>query len=289
VTLRGTTVLVTGSTEGIGRAAASELARMGASVIVTGRSADKARTVVETIRTRTGNSEVTAVTADLSVQSGVRYLAAEAKSRFGHLDVLINNAGAYHVTRRLTRDGIEYTFALNHLAPFLLTGLLYDLLQESRAARVITVSSMAHWSGRIDLTDLNGSRRYSGARAYSQTRLANVLFSAELARRASASGTSLTSNAVSPGAVRTSFLGKRSSRGFAPLERVTGPFLRTPERGGEELVFLAASPASPGSPGRRAGIFADCRPARSARRARRPDLAARLWEASEELTGTRWP
>jgi retinol dehydrogenase-14 len=193
----GRIVLITGATGGIGKATAVGLAAMGARVLITGRDLGRTEDAVREIRTTGG--EVEGFVADLSSQSEVRRLADEVLQRHPRIDVLINNVGGYWNTRHVTADGLEHTFALNHLAPFLLTQLLLESLEQG--ARVITVSSNAQAMGRIDFDDLQGERSYSGARAYNQSKLANVLFTYELARRTP----SITANAVHPGLVSTGF------------------------------------------------------------------------------------
>jgi NAD(P)-dependent dehydrogenase (short-subunit alcohol dehydrogenase family) len=198
----GRTVLVTGGTAGIGRATALGLARMGAHLAICGRDRESTEGAAGEIRAA-GGGQVEVFVADLSSQSQVRRLADEVLQRLSRIDVLVNNVGGYWNTRHVTADGLERTFALNHLAPFLLTNLLWDRLSNSAPARVVTVASNAHAQGRIDFDDLQGERSYSGARAYSQSKLANVLFTYELARRLPA--TSVTANALHPGLTRTSF------------------------------------------------------------------------------------
>ena len=200
--MAGRTVLVTGGTSGIGRATALGLATMGAHVAITGRDRVRTEDAAREIRAA-GGGQVDVFVADLSSQSEVRRLADEVLHRLSRIDVLVNNVGGYWNTRHVTADGLERTFALNHLAPFLLTNLLLDRLKQSAPARVVTVSSNAQATGRIDFDDLQGEQSYSGARAYSQSKLANVLFTYELARRLK--GTSVTANALHPGVVSTSF------------------------------------------------------------------------------------
>src|SRR5438105_1169400 len=198
--MAGKTVLVTGGTSGIGKATAVGLARLGARVGITGRDTARAEAAAAEIRAASNNSAVDAFAADLSSRTEVRRLAREC---YAQLDVLVNNVGGFWAHRHLTADGLEHTFALNHLAPFLLTNLLLDRLTASAPARVVAVSSGAHARGRIDFDDLQGERDYSGQRAYSQSKLANVMFTCELARRLE--GTGVTATVLHPGVVRTSF------------------------------------------------------------------------------------
>src|SRR6266581_9656845 len=193
--MAGRTVLVTGGTAGIGRATALGLANMGARLAITGRDRGRTEGAARELRAA-GGGQVDVFVADLSSQSEVRRLAEEVLQRLFRIDVLVNNVGGYWNTRHVTSDGFERTFALNHLAPFLLTNLLLDRLKQSAPARVVTVASHVQAMGRIDFDDLQGERSYSGARAYSQSKLANVLFTYALARRFPAS--SVTANALHP-------------------------------------------------------------------------------------------
>jgi retinol dehydrogenase 14 len=277
--MAGRTVLVTGGTGGIGKATALGLALLGAHVAVTGRDAVRTGEAAREIRAVTG-APVDAFVADLSAQDDVRRLAEEALDRLDRLDVLVNNVGGYWNTRHVTADGLERTFAVNHLAPFLLTHLLLPRLRHAGSARVVTVSSNAQAMGRIDVEDLMGSRSYSGARAYNQSKLANVLFTYELARRLR--GTGVTANALHPGVVRTSFGSDdpgRLQRVAVPLLR---PFMRTPEQGAATSVLLASSPALEQVTGR---FFVDGRPRRSSPRSYDEATATRLWDVSSELVG----
>src|ERR1035438_6523490 len=186
--MAGKSVLVTGGTGGIGKATATGLAALGARVGITGRDQARAEGAAAAIPSATGNQAVDIFAADLSAQAGVRGLAAQVLDTYPRLDVLVNNAGGFWAHRHVTADGLEHTFALNHLAPFLLTSLLLDRLTASAPARIITVSSGAHARGRIDFDDLQGERNYSGQRAYSQSKLANVMFTYELAQRLEGTG-----------------------------------------------------------------------------------------------------
>jgi NAD(P)-dependent dehydrogenase (short-subunit alcohol dehydrogenase family) len=267
----GRTVLITGATGGIGKATALGLAAMGANVLITGR--DRRRTDDTAREIRATGGEVEGFVADLSSQSEVRRLAAEVLQHQPRIDVLINNVGGYWNTRHVTADGLEHTFAVNHLAPFLLTNLLLESL-----ARVVTVSSNAQAMGRIDFDDLQGERSYSGARAYNQSKLANVLFSYELARRA----TSVTANAVHPGLVSTGFGAGdpgRAQRLFVPILR---PFMKSPAQGAATSILLASSPDLDRVTGR---YFAKSKPAKSSKRSYDESVAARLWEVSADLVG----
>ena len=196
-------VLLTGATRGIGQAAAVELARRGAEVALVGRDADRVRETAQAARDAGGGAPVHEHVADLERLDEVRRLAAEVLERHPRIDVLANNAGAMFTSRHVTADGLERTFALNHLAPFLLTNLLLDRLRESAPARVVTTASDAHKSGLLDLDDLESETSFGAMRAYGTTKLCNILFTRELARRVE--GTGLTANCFHPGVVRTGF------------------------------------------------------------------------------------
>jgi len=278
--MAGKSVLVTGGTSGIGKATAIGLAALGARVGITGR--DQARTEAAAAGTRAapGSPAIDAFAADLSVQAGVRRLAALVLDTYPRLDVLVNNAGGFWAHRHLTADGLEHTFALNHLAPFLLTTLLLDRLTASAPARIVTVSSGAHASGRIDFDDLQGGRNYSGQRAYSQSKLANVMFTYELARRLD--GTGVTATVCHPGVVRTNFGAEDQAAYFAIMTRVARLFMKTPAHGALTPVYLASSPQVEGVTGR---YYANRKPKTSSKASYDTTAAARLWQASANLTG----
>jgi retinol dehydrogenase 14 len=277
--MAGRTVLVTGGTGGIGRATALGLAEMGAYLAITGRDRGRAEAAAREIRAVAGG-RVEVFVADLSVQAEVRRLAGEVLQRLSRIDVLVNNVGGYWNTRHVTADGLERTFVLNHLAPFLLTCLLLDRLKHSAPARVVTVSSSAHATGRIDFGDLQGERSYSGARAYSQSKLANVLFTRELARRLPA--TCVTANALHPGVVRTAFGAEDPSGVQRLLVPFLRPFMKTPARGATTSIHLASAPDLEQVTGR---YFASSKPRSSAARSYDEAAAARLWQVSADLTG----
>ena len=277
--MHGRTALITGGTGGIGRATAMGLGRLGANVAITGRDAVRAEDTAREIREATG-ATVFVFLADLSSQAEVRRLAAEALDRLPSIDVLVNNVGGYWDTRQLTVDGIERTLAVNHLAAFLLTDLLLGRLKRSAYARVVTVASQAHAQGWIDFDDIQGERSYSGARAYSQSKLANILFTHELARRQPR----VTANALHPGVVSTAFGAEdpgRTQRLLVPLLR---PFMKSPAKGAETSIYAASAPELVGATG---GYFANSRSRRSAPLSYNQDLAARLWRVSEDLVRVR--
>jgi len=279
--MTGRTVVVTGGSSGIGQATAERLTQLGAAVAITGRDRARTHDAANQIRTSTRTS-VQAFTADLSDQAQVRQLAAKLLAALPQIDVLVNNAGGYWNTRHITADGLERTFAVNYLAPFLLTALLLDRIRHSSDGRVVNVSSNAQRLGRIDFDDLQGEHNYSGARAYNQSKLAIVLFTHELARRLT--GTTVTANALHPGVVRTAFGAEDpggTQRLLVPLAR---PFMRTPSSGAATSVLLASSPDLNSVTGQ---FFAGGRARRSSKRSYDDQDAQRLWDASETLVGLR--
>jgi len=277
--MAGKTVLVTGGTGGIGRATAMGLAMMGAHLGITGRDGGRTEEAAAEIRAASGG-QVDVFVADLSSQSEVRGLAEEVLQAYSRLDVLVNNVGGYWNTRHVTADGLERTFALNYLAPFLLTNLLLDRLKQSAPARVVTVASNAHTTGRIDFDDLQAERSYSGSRAYSQSKLGNVMFTYELARRLGAS--TVTANALHPGVVNTSF-GAEDPGGVQKLVvPFVRPFLKTPVQGAATSIHLASCPDLGQVSGR---YFADSKPKRSSKASYDQAAAARLWQVSAGLVG----
>jgi NAD(P)-dependent dehydrogenase (short-subunit alcohol dehydrogenase family) len=278
--MRGSTALVTGGTGGIGLATAAGLAGLGARVGIVGRSAARGAAAADDVRRRVPSAQVDVFEADLSSQAEVRRLAAEVRETYHRLHVLVNNVGGYWAHRHVTADGLELTFALNHLAPFLLTHRLRGLLVASAPARVVTVSSGAQSMGRVDLDDLQGERAYHGQRAYNQSKLANVLFTYELARRLE--GTGVTATVLHPGVTRTRFGREDAGRVMQMLYPLVTPFMKSPEQGARTSVYLASSPEVAGVTG---AYFANRRPRRSSRASYDRDLARRLWAASAELTG----
>ena len=277
--MTGRTVLVTGATGGIGKATALGLAAMGAHLAITGRDPGRTEAAAREIRAA-GGGPVDVFVADLSAQAEVRRLADDVLQRLPRLDVLVNNVGGYWNTRHVTADGLERTFALNHLAPFLLTNLLLERLAHSAPARVVTVASQAHTMGRIDFDDLQGARSYSGSRAYNQSKLANVVFTYELARRLQ--GVPVTANAVHPGVVNTSFGAEDHGRTQRLLVPVLRPFMRSPARGAATSIHVASAPTLEHVTG---CYFANSKPRRSSERSYDEVVAARLWQESVDPVG----
>lgn len=277
--MSGRTVLVTGGSGGIGKATAEGLARLGADLAITGRDRERTEVAARQIRAA-GGGQVDVFVADMSCQSEVRRLADEVLNTLATLDVLVNNVGGYWNTRHVTADGLERTFALNHLAPFLLTNLLLDRLREASQPRVVTVSSNAHSAGKIDFDDLQGERTYSGSRAYSQSKLANVMFSYELARRTAA--TTLTANALHPGVVNTSFGAEDPGCAQRILVPFVRPFLKSPARGAVTSIRLASDPDLQQVSGR---YFVNGHPKASSGASYDEPAATRLWRRSADLVG----
>jgi retinol dehydrogenase 14 len=274
----GKVVLITGSTSGIGKAAATALAGMGAELVVNGRNREKGERALQEIRDESGSDKVSLLLADLAMQSEVRRLAEEFEASHDRLDVLVNNAGLILRRRTETPDGIETTLAINHLAPFLLTNLLLGLLKKSAPSRIITVTSEAERHGKMNLEDMQSKRRYGAFQVYGKTKLANIMFTYELADRLRDTG--VTANCVHPGGVNTEF--GKNERGVVLLFRAFKPFMRSPEKGADTLVYLASSPEVEGITGR---YFSDREVVSSSKESYDRTLWKRLWEASEELTG----
>jgi NAD(P)-dependent dehydrogenase (short-subunit alcohol dehydrogenase family) len=282
--LSGKVILVTGATSGIGAVTARELARRGATVVVAGRSAERCAATAEQIRRDTGNPSVEPLVADLSSQADVRRLAREFQDRFRRLDVLLNNAGAMFARRRESVDGIEMTFALNHLGYFLLTNLLLDRLKQSAPSRVVNVSSDAHRMVRgMDFDDLQGRRRYRAFPIYARSKLANLLFTYELARRLA--GTGVSANALHPGFVATNFAAGNGLLGWW-IRRLASLVAIGPEDGARTSIYLASSPEVEGTSGR---YFVKQKAVESSPASRDEAAARRLWQVSEEMTGASSP
>ncbi len=269
-----TVVVLTGATRGIGRAAAIELAGQGTELALVGREPERVKAVADEAAAAGGRAPVHRHVADLSLMSEVRKLAGELRGRHEHIDVLANNAGALFASRKQTAEGFEQTFALNHLAPFLLTNLLRDRLA---GGRVVTTASDAHKSGLLDLDDLQSETSYAAMRVYGTSKLCNILFTRELARRAP----ELHANCFHPGVVRTGF-GKNDNGIWKVLTTLGGPFFRSPERGARSLVWLACSDEAAPLTGR---YIEDEKVVAPSAQAQDETLARGLWERSAELVG----
>ena len=278
--MQGKVCLITGATSGIGEVTAHELAKQGATVVVVGRNRQKAEATVHEIKSHTGNQDVGYLLADLSSQKEVRGLAKEFEARHDRLDVLVNNAGAIFSEYGETGDGIERTFAVNHLNYFLLTNLLLDELIAGAPSRIVNVSSGAHQGAELDFDDLGTRQNYGFMKAYGRSKLANVLFTYELARRLEESG--ITANALHPGAVATNF-GSNNAVWYArPVLALFRFFAVTPEKGAETSVYLASSPEVEGVTGK---YFANKKPVSSSKTSYDREAAKKLWRVSEEMTG----
>ena len=282
IDLTGKVVMVTGATDGIGQAVALILARQGAEIVGVGRNPQKCARSVQMIKQATGNQHVEYLLADLSSQSDLRQLAAEYKSKYNRLDVLVNNAGAAFARRQETVDGIEMTFALNHLNYFLLTNLLLDVLKRSATARIVNVSSRLHRQGDMDFNDLQFQHGYSRFKAYRRSKLANVLFTYELARRLQ--GSQVTVNAADPGLVKTN--AGANDGFFSRLAKglVDAIAAQTPEEGAQTIVYLASSAQVSGTTGQ---FFRNKQAIPSSQASYNQQDAQKLWEVSAQMTGLR--
>lgn len=282
-TMAGRVCLITGGTSGIGKETALGLAQRGATVIVVSRNRERGDATVRDIQTRSGNGAVSALFADLSSMAEVRRLAETFIATGQPLHVLVNNAGAMHMRRTLTADGYEMTFALNHLAPFLLTNLLLPTLVQSgapgRAARIVTLSSGAHMGGTLDFDDLQNARGYSGFGAYSESKLANLLFTYELARLLA--NAPAVANAVHPGFVASGF-GFNNGWAMRTLLSLTRAFQKTAAQGAETSIYVASAGEIEGISGT---YFVDCKPTRSSKKSYDRADARQLWQISAEMTG----
>ncbi len=270
-------MIVTGATGGIGLITARELAASRARVVLVGRSQQRLDYAVALITKQTPHALLDTIQADLSVQAQVIDAANRIKQRYEHIDVLINNAGAFYSQREISVDGIEMTWALNHMAPFILTTNVLDLLRASASARVITVSSIAHQRATIDFADLEGKKQYSPMKAYGQSKLANILFTYELARQLKDSH--VTANALHPGFVATGFA-QNNSGWLARLFAALHVFAITPERGAETSVFLAKDTSIEGTTG---SYFAKCKSVPSSKLSYDVPTQHRLWELSQQM------
>ena len=275
--MQGKICLVTGSSSGIGKVTARELARMGATVVMVCRDRAKGEAAQAEIKTTSGNEQVDLLLADLALLADVRRIAAEFKQKYTQLHVLIHNAGGINSTRKVTPEGFEATFAANYLAPFLLTEQLLDVLKASAPARIINVSSTAHQNGRIDFDDLQGQKRYNLWKAYGQAKLALLLFTYELARQLQGSG--VTVNALHPGVIGSNF-GQGLSGFYRFGWKLVAPFMTSVEQGAQTTLYLATSPEVEGVSGK---YFANRKERKSSPRSYNEATRLRLWQVSKEL------
>jgi retinol dehydrogenase 12 len=280
-TMQGKVCLVTGGTAGIGQVTARELARKGAHVVIVGRNEQKCEATVRDVRQQTGNPAVEFLVADLSAQAQVRTLARQFQQQHSRLDVLINNAGGIFMERRESPDGIEMTLALNHLTYFFLTSLLLDLIKASAPARIINVSSEAHRGMTLDFDDLQARQRYRGFQVYSRSKLANLLFTSELARRMEGTGVSV--NALHPGFVATNIFSGNGWFGWW-VRRIASVVALSPEEGAKTTIYLATSPEVEGVSGK---YFVKELAVQPSPASLDQEAARRLWEISEQMTRLR--
>lgn len=277
--MAGRTCMITGATSGIGRVTAIELACQGAEVVLVCRDRNRADETVSAMRAKTPAAKVDVLLADLSSQAAIRQLAHDYLATSRPLHVLVNNAGVVNLHRSLTGDGIETVFAVNHLAYFLLTNLLLERIKASAPARIVNVASDAHRFGTMNFDDLGGERSYRTMRIYGQSKLANILFTYELARRLE--GTGVTVNCLHPGAVATG-LGKNNGGWAKVVIGMLRPFFRTPESGAATSIYLATSLEVDGVSGK---YFSNCKETRSSQASYDQAAAARLWKVSAQMTG----
>src|SRR5437899_2395459 len=277
-TMKDKVGMITGANSGIGKAASLALAKMGATVVMVARNAERGEAARSEIIRESQNNSVDLLLADLSSLKSVRQLAAEFQKKYSKLHVLINNAGLFNQRRHVTTDGYENTFATNYLAPFLLTNLQLDLLKASAPSRIINVSSVGHYNGHINFDDLNLEKEYGGWKAYGQSKLALVIFTHELAKKLQ--GTSVTVNAVHPGTVATNIW----SRPMGPLGFVMAVpklFMTSPNKGAETVVYLASSPDAASTSGE---YWDKLKVKKSSEESYNEEVGKRLWEVSEKLT-----
>ena len=275
--MQGKTVVITGATSGIGEVTAETLARLGARVVFVARDAVKGRAMLDRLIRANPDAAHDWVHADLSTIATMKAAGKALGRKLSRIDVLINNAGAIFERREVTADGLEKTFAVNHMAYFVVTGQLRSRLAPD--ARIVSTASNAHVYGRLDFDDLQSARGYSGVAAYARSKLCNILWTRELARRVG--GGEVTANCVHPGAVRTGF-GENNSGLMKSLFGLARPFMLSPRQGADTLIYLASSPDVTGQSG---GYWAKRRPTQPSAAARDPAAAVRLWEVSARLAG----
>jgi len=283
--MTGKTVVITGANSGIGLETAVALARAGAKTVITARDRTRGETAVTDIRARSGRDDVELVHFDLGSIASVRQGAADILARYDHIDVLVNNAGVVLSDRRETEDGFEATFAVNHLGPFVLTELLLERIKSSAPARIVNVASTAHKGARkgLDFDDLQSTHSYGGMQVYSKSKLANIYFTTELARRLE--GTGVTVNCLHPGTVATGYGRDGDASGVLAFGlKVIKPFILSAAQGARTSVYLASSPDVAGVTGQ---YFVKCKARKPSAAARDDEAAVRLWKTSEELVAQR--
>ena len=278
--MSGKICLVTGATDGIGKVSARVLAEMGAKVIIVGRNPEKSAAVLTELKSVSGNENIDLLLADLAVMQEVRDLAEQVIRRYDCLDVLLNNAGGYFAKHEITSDGLEMTFALNHMSYFLLTNKLMGLLKSSVPARIVNVSSDAHYGVDIEFDNLNGEQDYKAWKAYQKSKLANVLFTYELLKKVPAD---ITVNCLHPGFVATNF-GNNNGGFVSPVLKIAKRISAIdPEEGAQTSIFLCSSPEVAEVSGK---YFFKCQPKTSSRESRNMDTDKRLWQISSDIAST---
>ena len=278
--MNGKVCLVTGATDGIGKISARVLAEKGAKVIIVGRNPEKSATVLAELKSSSGNENIDLLMADLAVMQEVYDLAEQVISHYDRLDILLNNAGGYFAKHELTSDGLERTFALNHMSYFLLTNKLMELLKSSAPARIVNVSSDAHYGVDMDFENLNGEQEYKAWKAYQKSKLANVLFTYELLKKVPGN---ITVNCLHPGFVSTNF-GHNNGGFFGPVLKIAQRISAIdPEEGAKTSIFLCSAPEVKGVSGK---YFYKCQPKTSSRESRNMDTGKRLWQISSDIAST---
>ena len=278
--MNGKVCLVTGATDGIGKVSARVLAELGAKVIIVGRNPEKSAIVLAELKSISGNENIDLLMADLAVMQEVRDLAEQVISRYDRIDVLLNNAGGYFTKHEITSDGLEMTFALNHMSYFLLTNKLMELLKYSAPARIVNVSSDAHYGVDMEFENLNGEQEYKAWKAYQKSKLANVLFTYELLKKVPGN---ITVNCLHPGFVATNF-GHNNGGFFGPVLKIAQRISAIdPEEGAKTSIFLCSAPEVKGVSGK---YFYKCQPKTSSRESRNMDTGKRLWQISSDITST---
>ena len=278
--MNGKVCLVTGATDGIGKVSARVLAELGAKVIIVGRNPEKSAIVLAELRSISGNENIDLLMADLAVMQEVRDLAEQVISRYDRIDVLLNNAGGYFTKHEITSDGLERTFALNHMSYFLLTNKLMELLKYSAPARIVNVSSDAHYGVDMEFENLNGEQEYKAWKAYQKSKLANVLFTYELLKKVPGN---ITVNCLHPGFVATNF-GHNNGGFFGPVLKIAQRISAIdPEEGAKTSIFLCSAPEVKGVSGK---YFYKCQPKTSSRESRNMDTGKRLWKISSDIAST---
>ena len=277
ISMKGKTVIITGASSGIGLEASLGLAKLGARVVMVARDKKRGADAVSYVKSTGGNKAIDLLLCDMSSLKNVRKLAADIKKKYKKIDVLLNNAGGVFGKRAVTADGFEWTFGVNHLAPFLLTNLLLPVLKKSGNARVIATASLAHYMGHMDFDDIMGEKKYSEMKAYAQSKLANVLFAAELARKLKA--TKVTSNSLHPGVVATKF-GVTAGPANNFFYRVFGFLMETPAQGARTSIYAASSPELEGVTGK---YLSACKITKPSAEAVNENVAKKLWDLSAKL------